>query len=144
MDSVRNVCARLWVQENPGGTKDDFETYFNSLTIAEVNEFKKQAAALKKSTVRSLQFLEVGFRAERHLVLESMKGIVVLLEGQAGKHRGNTGRAEMRTRTCRYQPLSVAIGPMGLCRYSPIEIYSYPCTPIAVSELNIEWAIISC
>ncbi|PBK78683.1 hypothetical protein ARMSODRAFT_1011228 [Armillaria solidipes] len=45
----KNVCARLWVEDNPGGTKDDFETYFSSLTAATANEFKKQAAALKKN-----------------------------------------------------------------------------------------------
>ncbi|KAK0225040.1 hypothetical protein EDD85DRAFT_958762 [Armillaria nabsnona] len=46
--NAKNVCGREWLSRNPGGSKDDYETYFGGLTVAELNVFKKKSAEIKK------------------------------------------------------------------------------------------------
>ncbi len=77
------------VQDNPGGTKDDFETYFGSLTVATANEFKKQAAALKKVRYSSLAFLT---GSDCHPLSESMNDSWRLAWQGDGRRRGWLGR----------------------------------------------------
>jgi hypothetical protein len=40
------VAARDWLSEHPGGTKEDFVQYFDSLTQAQIKDLKKRAANL--------------------------------------------------------------------------------------------------
>ncbi len=54
------------------------------------------------------------------------------------------GQVEMYTGLSIYPLVSVAIGCMGVYRYSSISIYGYPQTSTATYEVNIEWAILSC
>ncbi|KAK0190178.1 hypothetical protein F5146DRAFT_1054280 [Armillaria mellea] len=35
--NAKNVCGREWLSKNPGGSKDDYDTYYGNLTIAELN-----------------------------------------------------------------------------------------------------------
>jgi hypothetical protein len=42
----RNVATRDWLSEHPGGTKEDFMQYFDSLTQAQIKDLKKRAADL--------------------------------------------------------------------------------------------------
>jgi hypothetical protein len=46
MRSHRNVAARDWLAEHPGGTKEEFAQYFDSLTQAQMKDWKKRAADL--------------------------------------------------------------------------------------------------
>jgi hypothetical protein len=46
MGSCRNVAARDWLSEHPGGTKEDFTLYYDSLNQAQIKDLKKRAADL--------------------------------------------------------------------------------------------------
>ncbi|OBZ73224.1 hypothetical protein A0H81_07078 [Grifola frondosa] len=46
----RHVCGHEWITNNPGGTKEQFEAFWKSLSKAAKNSFVAQAKALKSST----------------------------------------------------------------------------------------------
>jgi hypothetical protein len=56
MRSGRNVAARDWLSEHPGGTKEEFMRHFDSLTQAQIKELKKRATDLVCSFATSSNF----------------------------------------------------------------------------------------
>ncbi|OBZ65501.1 hypothetical protein A0H81_14610 [Grifola frondosa] len=48
--SGKHVCGHEWITNNPGGTKEQFEAFWKSLSKAAKNSFVAQAKALKSST----------------------------------------------------------------------------------------------
>jgi len=45
----KNFCMKDWLEQNPGGSKDAFETYFNGLTLEAKKKYKDLAAVAQKA-----------------------------------------------------------------------------------------------